>query len=181
MIRRTNSFAHVSRRRARRSACRQGARRRDAQTSPLRAQVLLVDALADLLLATGYCESPLEADAARSPDTDVFKQAITKFTAGLAAAQAITGDDAAKTKVDERGVCRPRSRQPDGGELRRREGQCAGGGRPASSTTPSTRKAAAIDAELDPGQQFHQNRNRSGGLRRMYHSRVHVIDSLGDR
>src|SRR6476660_9523378 len=30
-----------------------------AATSPQRAQVLLVDALADLLLATGYCESPL--------------------------------------------------------------------------------------------------------------------------
>src|SRR5690348_11796205 len=40
-----------------------------AATSPLRAQVLLVDALADLLLATGYCESPLAAGSARSPDT----------------------------------------------------------------------------------------------------------------
>ena len=29
-----------------------------------------------------------------------------------------------------------------------------------------------------PGEQFNQNRNRSGGLRRLYHSRVHVIDSV---
>jgi hypothetical protein len=32
------------------------------------------------------------------------------------------------------------------------------------------------------GQQFHQNRNRSGTLRRMYQSRVHSIDqSLPER
>jgi hypothetical protein len=45
-----------------------------AATSPLRAQVLLIDALADLLLATGYCESPLQGNAARSPTRKLFKQ-----------------------------------------------------------------------------------------------------------
>src|SRR5262245_61499332 len=54
-----------------------------AATSPLRAQVILVDALADLLLATGYCEAPLASGTARAPDSEMFKQAITKFTAGL--------------------------------------------------------------------------------------------------
>ena len=70
----------------------------DAATSPLRAQTMLVDALSDLLLGTGYCESPLVPDGPRSPDTEVFAQAVTKFTAGLEAAQAITGDADAQRK-----------------------------------------------------------------------------------
>jgi hypothetical protein len=148
-----------------------------AATSPLRAQVLLVDALADLLLGTGWCESPLAPDAARSPDTELFKQAITKFTAGLAAAQAITGDDAAKTKWTN----------------------VAYAGRARANLMAGNYAAAKADAQAvaanffynaifaegagstrsTVGEQFHQNRNRSGGLRRLYHARVHVIDSVG--
>ena len=148
-----------------------------AATSPLRAQVLLVDALADLLLATGYCESPLAPESARAPDTEVFKQAITKFTAGLAAAQAIAGDDAAKLKWTN----------------------VAYAGRARANLMAGNYAAAKADAQAVAvgfqynaiyaegagstqswtGEQFHQNRNRSGGLRRMYHSRVHVIDSIG--
>jgi len=148
-----------------------------AATSPLRAQVLLVDALADLLLATGYCESPLQAEAARAPDTEVFKQAITKFTAGLAAAQAITGDDAAKTKWTNVAYAG------------RARANLMAGNYAAAKTDA---QAVAVNFQYDAiyaegaastqsttGQQFHQNRNRSGGLRRMYHSRVHVIDSIG--
>ena len=148
-----------------------------AATSPLRAQVLLVDALADLLLATGYCESPLEANAARSPDTEVFKQAITKFTAGLAAAQAIVGDDAAKlkwTNVAYAGRARANLMA----------GNYAAAKADAQAVTAGFRYDAiysegAASTLSTTGQQFHQNRNRSGGLRRMYHSRVHVIDSIG--
>ena len=148
-----------------------------AATSPLRAQVLLVDAMADLLLATGYCESPLQPEAARSPDTELFKQAVTKFTAGLAAAQAITGDDAAKTKWTN----------------------VAYAGRARANLMAGNYAAAKTDAQAVAvgfqynavyaegagstrswtGEQFNQNRNRSGGLRRMYHSRVHSIDSVG--
>ena len=147
----------------------------DAATSPLRAQVLLVDALADLLLATGYCESPLAPSTARAPDSEVFKQAITKFTAGLAAAQAITDDDAAKTKWTNVAYAG------------RARANLMAGNYAAAKTDA---QAVAADFEYDAiysegaastqswtGQQFHQNRNRSGGLRRMYHSRVHVIDS----
>ena len=148
-----------------------------AATSPLRAQVLLVDAMADLLLATGYCESPLKADAARSPDTEVFKQAITKFTAGLAAAQAITGDDAAKTKwtnVAYAGRARANLMA----------GNYAAAKADAQAVAPNFQYNAiyaegATSTQSWTGQQFNQNRNRSGGLRRMYHSRVHVIDSTG--
>ena len=149
----------------------------DAATSPLRAQVLLVDALADLLLATGYCESPLEAESARAPDTEVFKQAITKFTAGLAAAQAITGDDAAKlkwTNVAYAGRARANLMA----------GNYAAAKTDAQAVTAGFRYDAIYSEGADAthswtGEQLHQNRNRSGGLRRMYHSRVHVIDSIG--
>lgn len=146
-----------------------------AATSPLRAQVLLVDALADLLLATGYCESPLSANTARAPDSELFKQAITKFTAGLAAAQAITGDDVAKTKwtnVAYAGRARANLMA----------GNYAAAKADAQAVAPNfvynaIYSEGAASTQSWTGQQFHQNRNRSGGLRRLYHSRVHVIDS----
>ena len=148
-----------------------------AATSPLRAQVLLVDALADLLLATGYCETPLQAETARSPDTELFKQAITKFTTGLAAAQAITGDDAAKTKWTNVAYAG-----------RARANLMAGNYPAAKADAQAVAVGFVYDALYAEGagstrswtgEQFHQNRNRSGGLRRMYHSRVHSIDSIG--
>jgi hypothetical protein len=148
-----------------------------AATSPLRAQVLLVDALADLLIATGYCEAPLKPEAARSPDIELFKQAVTKFTAGLTAAQAITGDDAAKAKWTNVAYAgRARANLMAGNyAAAKADAQAVAAGfqynaifSEGSGSTQST-----------TGQQFNQNRNRSGGLRRMYHARVHVIDSLG--
>ena len=149
----------------------------EAATSPLRAQVLLVDALADLLLATGYCESPLQADAARSPDTELFKQAITKFTAGLAAAQAITGDDAAKTKWTNVAYAgRARANLMAGNyAAAKTDAQAVAAGFQYNAVYSE----GAASTQSWTGQQFHQNRNRSGGLRRMYFSRVHSIDSLG--
>jgi len=148
-----------------------------AATSPLRAQVVLVDALADLLLATGYCESPLQPNAARSPDIEVFKQAITKFTAGLAAAQAITGDDAAKTKWTNVAYAgRARANLMAGNyAAAKADAQAVA----VSFVYNAIYAEGATSTQSWTGQQFHQNRNRSGGLRRMYHARVHVIDSLG--
>lgn len=146
-----------------------------AATSPLRAQVLAVDAVADLLLGMGWCESPLSANAPRSPDSDVIKQAITKFTAVLAAAQAITGDAAARTKwtaVAYAGRARANLLA----------GNYAAAGADAAAV-PAGWEYDAIYAEGAgatqslTGNQFNQNRNRSGGLREMYQSRVHVIDS----
>jgi hypothetical protein len=148
-----------------------------AATSPLRAQVMIVDALADLLLATGYCESPLAADAPRSPDSEVFKQAITKFTAALAAAQAITGDDAAKTKWTNVAYAgRARANLMAGNyAAAKADAQAVAAGFQYNAIYAE----GAGSTQSFPGNQFHQNRNRSGGLRRMYHSRVHVIDSVG--
>jgi len=148
-----------------------------AATSPLRAQVMLVDALADLLLATGYCESPLKAEAVRSPDTEVFKQAVTKFTAGLAAAQAITGDDAAKAKWTNVAYAgRARANLMAGNyAAAKADAQAVS----ATFQYNAIFSEGAASTQSLTGGQFHQNRNRSGGLRRMYHSRVHVIDSIG--
>ena len=148
-----------------------------AATSPLRAQVLLVDALADLYLATGYCESPLEADAPRSPDLEVFKQAVTKFTAGLAAAQAIAGDDAAKTKWTNVAYAgRARANLMAGNyAAAKADAQAVAAGFQYNAIYSE----GAATTQSTTGNQFHQNRNRSGGLRRMYHARVHVIDSVG--
>ena len=148
-----------------------------AATSPLRAQVLLVDAVADLLLATAYCESPLAPEAARSPDSEVFKQAITKFTAGLAAAQAIAGDDAAKTKWTNVAYAgRARANLMAGNyAAAKADAQAV----PANFIYNAVFAEGAASTRSWTGEQFHQNRNRSGGLRRMYHSRVHVIDSIG--
>jgi starch-binding outer membrane protein, SusD/RagB family len=148
-----------------------------AATSPLRAQVLLVDALADLLLATGYCESPLKADAGRSPDTELFKQAVTKFTAGLSAAQAITGDDAAKTKWTNVAYAgRARANLMAGNyAAAKADAQAVAAGFQYNAIFAE----GAGSTQSTTGQQFNQNRNRSGGLRRMYHTRVHVIDSVG--
>ena len=147
----------------------------DAQTSPLRAQTMLVDALADLLLATGYCESPLEPNGPRSSDTTVFQQAITKFTAGLEAAQAIAGDaDAQRKWTNVAHAGRARANLMVGNyDDAKADAQAVD---PAFEYDALYSEAGA-NTTSDPGEQFHQNRNRSGGLRRMYHSRVHVIDS----
>jgi hypothetical protein len=145
-----------------------------AATSPLRAQVMLMDALADLLIGMGWCEGPLTANAARSPDSEFFKQAVTKFTAGLAAAQAISGDAAAKTKWTDVAYAG-----------RARANLLAGNYAAAKADAQAVSAGFVYNAvyqelaQSTPGNQFHQNRNRSGGLRRMYHARVHSIDSTG--
>jgi len=149
----------------------------DAQTSPLRAQTMLTDAVADLLLGTGYCESPLVADGPRSPDTEVFQQAITKFTAGLEAAQAITDDaDAQRKWTNVAHAGRARANLMAGNyDAAKADAQAVD---PTFEYDALYSEAIPYTTTSDPGDQFNQNRNRSGGLRRMYHSRVHVIDSV---
>jgi SusD/RagB-like outer membrane lipoprotein len=149
----------------------------DAQTSPLRAQTMLVDAMADLLLGTGYCESPLVADGPRSPDTEVFAQAITKFTAGLEAAEAITGDaDAQRKWTNVAHAGRARANLMAGNyDAAKADAQAVD---PGFEYQALYSEAGGYNTTSNPGEQFNQNRNRSGGLRRLYHSRVHVIDSV---
>ena len=149
----------------------------DAATSPLRAQTMLVDALSDLLLGTGYCESPLVADGPRSPDTEVFAQAVTKFTAGLEAAQAITGDaDAQRKWTNVAHAGRARANLMAGNyDAAKADAQAVD---PGFEYQALYSEAGGYNTTSNPGEQFNQNRNRSGGLRRLYHSRVHVIDSV---
>ncbi len=149
----------------------------DAQTSPLRAQTMLVDAMADLLLATGYCESPLVPNGPRSSDTTVFQQAITKFTAGLEAAQAISGDPDALAKwTNVAHAGRARANLMAGNyDAAKADAQAVD---PGFEYDALYSDAIPYTTTSYPGEQFNQNRNRSGGLRRMYHSRVHVIDSV---
>jgi len=149
----------------------------DAATSPLRAQTMLVDALSDLLLGTGYCESPLVPDGPRSPDTEVFAQAVTKFTAGLEAAQAITGDaDAQRKWTNVAHAGRARANLMAGNyDAAKADAQAVD---PGFEYQALYSEAGGYSTTSNPGEQFNQNRNRSGGLRRLYHSRVHVIDSV---
>jgi hypothetical protein len=145
-----------------------------AGTSPLRAQVMLMDALADLLFGMTACEGPLTANAARSPDTEFFKQAVTKFTEALTAAQAISGDAAAKAKwTDVAYAGRARANLLAGNyAAAKADAQAVSAGFVYNAVYQELAQSAT-------GNQFHQNRNRSGGLRRMYHARVHSIDSTG--
>ena len=148
----------------------------DAATSALRAQTMLVDALSDLLLGTGYCESPLVADGPRSPDTEVFAQAVTKFTAGLEAAEAITDDaDAQRKWTNVAHAGRARANLMAGNyDAAKADAQAVD---PTFEYDALYSEAGGDSTTSNPGEQFNQNRNRSGGLRRLYHSRVHVIDS----
>ena len=148
-----------------------------ASASPLRAQVMMADAIADLLLGMGWCESPLLSNAPRSPDSDQFKQAITKFTAAIAAAQAITGDEPAKAKWTNVGYAgRARANLMAGNfAAAKADAQLV----PAGFQYDAIYAEGAPSTQSTTGNQFNQNRNRSGGLRRLYHARVHVIDSTG--
>lgn len=148
-----------------------------ASTSPLNAQVLMVDAMTDLLLGTGWCEAPLSSNAARSPDGDVFKQAITKFTRAIAAAQSITGDAVAQAKwlnVGYAGRARANLMAGNYSAAKADAQQVAAGFEYKAIYAEGTGGTQSAT-----GNQFNQNRNRSGGLRRMYFGRVHVIDSTG--
>jgi hypothetical protein len=146
-----------------------------ATQSPLLVQVMSVDGMADLLIGMGWCEGPLEVNSVASPDIEFFKQAITKFTAALTAAQALT-DATARTNWTNFNRA----------------------GRARANLLAGNWDAALADAQAVPdgyikwaifsegsgaqrsttGEQFHQNRNRSGTLRRMYQPLVHSIDSV---
>jgi len=142
----------------------------DATKSALLPQVEWVDGFADLLLGTGYCEGPLASGAPRSPDSTFYKQAVTKFSAALQLAQA-------QNSTDLINLIRA---------SRARANLFAGNYDAAladAQAVPDGYVKQAVYAEGSgaqqsfTGNQLNQNRNRSAGLRRMYFSRVHVIDT----
>ena len=139
-----------------------------ANTSPLLTQVSWVDGFADVVLGMGYCEGPLQPGSERAPNTEFFKQAVTKLTAALALADGLPGAD--RTTWRNTIIA-----------SRARANLFAGNYDAALAdalVVPADFVKNAIYA-VDPaarqswsGNQFHQNRNRSGGLRRKYHARV---------
>ena len=144
-----------------------------AAQSPLVAQARFVDGMADLLLGQGWCEGPLADGGVRSPNTAFFPQAITKLTAALTATSGLSAGDQAKWVPVIR-AARARA------ELLAGQYDAA---LADADAVPTGFIKQAVYAEGSGGQQsttgnqFHQNRNRSGGLRRLYHARVLGINA----
>ncbi len=134
-----------------------------ANKSKLMAQVKATEAWADLINAMDFCESPLVPGGPRAPDTDLYKQTVTKMTDALTAATAANAPDWV-------GLARA--------------------GRARANLLVGNFDAALADAQAVPagflkqalygegsstsfpGNQMHQNRNRSAGLRRLFWAMV---------
>ena len=130
-----------------------------ANKSKLMAQVKTVDGWTDLINGMAFCEAPLVPRGPRAPDTELYKQAVTKLTAAMTVATA--------------------ANEPDWINFAR-------AGRARANLLAGNFDAALADAQAVPagflkqaiystgtqthfpGNQFHQNRNRSGSLRRTF-------------
>lgn len=140
-----------------------------ANSSPLLVQVKWVEAFSDLTIGMGWCEGPLTPGGPRQPNTEFFKQAVTKLTAALTLANGLT-DPAAKTRwVNTIVASRARANLLAGNYDAALTDALAV---PAGFVKNAVYAEGAGVQQSTTGNQFHQNRNRSGGLRRMYHSRV---------
>lgn len=144
-----------------------------AAQSPLVAQARFVQGVADLLLGMGWCEGPLANGGARSPNTAFFPQAVTKLTSALTATGTIPAADQTKWIPAIRAA-------------RARANLLAGNYDAAladADAVPNGFTKMAVYAEgagiqqSTTGNQFHQNRNRSGGLRRKWHGGVMGVNS----
>jgi hypothetical protein len=140
----------------------------NANASPLLTQVTWVDGFSDLLIGSSFCEGPLTQGGARESNAKFFPQAVTKFTAALTLVNSIPAAD----QVKWRSVLLA---------SRARANLFAGNfdaaladalAVPAGFLKEAVYAEGAANQQSWTGNQFHQNRNRSGGLRRMYHSRV---------
>ena len=139
-----------------------------ANTSPLLTQVSWVDGFADLFLGMSFCEGPLTQGGPRSPNTAFFSQAVTKLTAALTLANGLAAADKAKW-VPVITASRARANLFAGNlDAALADAQAV----PAGFHKDAIYAEAAAVQQSWTGNQFHQNRNRSGGLRRKYHSRV---------
>ena len=142
----------------------------DAAKSPLMAQVRATEGWADLILGMDYCEAPLVPGGPRQPDTELIKQAITKFTDAIALAQAANAADYLSWAT----AGRARANLLAGNyaaALADAQAVPAGYVKQALYSTSS--------ATSFPGNQLHVNRNRSGGLHRLWWARVDTTPALG--
>jgi len=139
-----------------------------ANTSPLLTQVSWVDGFADIVLGMSFCEGPLTQGGARSPNTAFFTQAVTKLTAALTLANGLPAADQARWVPIVR-ASRARANLFAGNfDAALADAQAV----PAGFVKNAVYAEAAAVQQSTTGNQFHQNRNRSGGLRRMYHASV---------
>lgn len=130
-----------------------------ASHSPFTAQVKTTEAWADLILGMAYCESPLEPGGERAPDTELYKEAVTKFTDAITVAQAAGTGDFVSWALAGRARANLFAGNYDAALA---DAQAV----PAAFIRQA--KYAEGVATSFPGNQFHQNRNRSGGLRRIW-------------
>jgi len=139
-----------------------------ANQSPLLTQVSWVDGFADLFLGMSFCEGPLTQGGPRSPNTAFFTQAVTKLTAALTLANGLPAADQNRWVPIIR-ASRARANLFAGNyDAALADAQAV----PAGFVKNAVYAEAAAVQQSWTGNQFHQNRNRSGGLRRMYHNRV---------
>jgi SusD family len=139
-----------------------------ANQSPLLTQVSWVDGFADLVLGMTYCEGPLTQGGPRSPNTAFFTQAVSKLTAALTLANGLAAADQARWVPLIR-ASRARANLYAGNyDAALADAQAV----PAGFVKNAVYAEAAGVQQSTTGNQFHQNRNRSGGLRRLYHNRV---------
>lgn len=133
----------------------------DAAKSVFTAQAKTAGAWADLVNAMNYCEAPVVAGGPRMPDTEVMKAALARFNDAVTVGTA--AGSGAKAFLD-----------------------WARAGRARTNLFLGNFDAALADAQAVPagflkqalfaegvatsftGDQLHQNRNRSGGLRRVW-------------
>jgi hypothetical protein len=139
-----------------------------ANASPLLTQVTWVDGFADLLIGFSYCEGPLTQGGAREPNTKFFPQAVTKFTAALALVNSIPAADQLKWRSVIL-ASRARANLFAGNYDAALADALAV---PAGFVKEAVFAEGAANQQSWTGNQLHQNRNRSGGLRRRYHTRV---------
>lgn len=139
-----------------------------ANQSPLLTQVSWVDGFADLFLGMSFCEGPLTQGGPRSPNTAFFTQAVTKLTAALTLANGLPTADQTRWVPIIR-ASRARANLFAGNfDAALADAQAV----PAGFVKNAVYAEAAAVQQSWTGNQFHQNRNRSGGLRRMYHNSV---------
>ncbi len=135
----------------------------------LSVQVAWVDAFADVILGMGWCEGPLQQGSARAPNTQFFSQAVTKLNAVLTAANALPAGAARTTWVNNTLAARARANL-FAGNFNAAAADAAQ--IPAGFRKDAVYSIATGGQQNNMGNQFHQNRNRSGGLRRMLHPKV---------
>jgi hypothetical protein len=139
-----------------------------ASKSPLMAQVKVYDAWADLALGMGYCEAPLVQNGPRAPDTELYKQAITKFGTALTVAQAA----AQPAWINFALAGRARANLLAGNyDAALADAQAVSAGF-IKQAVYSVNSATTLT-----GNQLHYNRNRSGGLNALYWSMVDTSNS----